>query len=64
MPYLLQSNRFWLLMAAVLIGVIALVGVIINPEAIEAVKEVIIGIEALLGIAIYSDGQRRMGDRT
>ena len=59
---ILQSHRFWLIVAGLLIALAAVIGVIVKPEAQDSIIAAAIAVKALLGIGVYSDGTRRMGD--
>jgi len=59
----LNSTRFWLLIGGILIGIAAVVGVVIKPEAADAIIRVSQVVLGLVGVGVYSDGQRKMGDR-
>ncbi len=59
----LNSTRFWLIVAGALIGLAAVIGVIIKPDAQGPILTVALGVKALLGVGVYSDGRRKMGHR-
>ena len=61
MQALLNSNRFWLLLLGALFAVLAVVGVIFAPEQEEAILNVLSKVELLVGLALGTDGFRRMG---
>tara|TARA_R110002012_G_scaffold39245_1_gene108658 strand:+ start:3293 stop:3508 length:216 start_codon:yes stop_codon:yes gene_type:complete len=58
-----QSRRFWILICGSVLGVAAIIATAIRPEAQPAIETVLPMVLGLLGVGVYSDGQRPMGDR-
>lgn len=58
-----HSRRFWILICGSALGIVAIVATAIRPEARPAIETVLPMVLGLLGVGVYSDGQRPMGDR-
>ena len=60
---ILKSRRFWMMIAGGILGGAAIIATGFNPESADAIERAATVIIGLLGVGVYSEGTRPMGDR-
>ena len=61
MPW--RSHRFWLLVLASFIAVLAYGTLVVRPEQAGHVVALTAALEGVIAVVVHSDGSRRLGQR-